>query len=72
MINKDYNWYLFEEVDSDAQFLLKPFEYSNDFSKTVYKKMKVCFYKESISHSILHLDHKKVSRPQKGVAYLNN
>jgi RsiW-degrading membrane proteinase PrsW (M82 family) len=70
VINKDYNWYLFEETDTNSQLLLKPLEYSTDFNKEAYKKMKVCFYKESIPHSFLHLENEKVSRPQKGVAYL--
>lgn len=70
VINKDYNWYLFEEAGTQAQFLLKPLEYSEDFSKTDYKKMMVCFYEDSISHTILHLENEKVSHPQKGIAYL--
>lgn len=70
VINKDYNWYLFEENDTEFQVLLKPVEYTSDFSKTVYKKMIVCSYKESISHSVLHVEGEKVSRPQKGIAYL--
>lgn len=70
VISKDYNWYLFEEYETNFQILLKPVEYTSSFSRKVYKKMIVCFYKESISHSVLHLDSEKVSRPQKGVAYL--
>jgi RsiW-degrading membrane proteinase PrsW (M82 family) len=70
VINKDYNWYLFEEDDTNFQILLKPVEYTSGFSKTTYKKMMICFYKESISHLILHLESEKVSRPKKGVAYL--
>ena len=70
VISKDYNWYLFEENDTRAQFLLKPLEYSEDFSKTTYKKVLVCFYEDSISHTILHLENEKASRPQKAIASL--
>ena len=70
VINKDYNWYLFEENDTNFQILLKPLEYTANFNKIVSKKMMVCFYMDAISHSILHLESDKISGPQKGVAYL--
>jgi RsiW-degrading membrane proteinase PrsW (M82 family) len=70
VIDKDYNWYLFEEDKTNSQFLLKPLEYTADFSKAEYKRVMVCFYKESISHSLLHLEKEKVLRTQKGMAHL--
>lgn len=70
VIEKDYNWYLFESFDLKFQLLIKPEEYRTAFSTESSKKVLVCFYSDEITPFNLHLDKAKVSRPNKALATL--